>query len=250
MPQFIRFNLIACAIVAAFGVSSSRADDFGLGSIADTAGWNVGYELTFLRAHRSQGTTTDDVYDFDYAPRFTVEYQACNGAGARLTYWDYDHEGFGAAPSAIDTSNFDLDIFRRTQIGCGTDIEMSAGLRWHDYQDFNWAVGGVTDFDALGGSIGLRVRQQLGFGIVGYARGKWSILMNDAINSTAVPALQFDAVRDHQEIAFGFQNSFCVGKTLTTAHAGLEWMNWNGYDDNGDGAIGFSGFAFGATVNF
>ena len=47
--------------------------------------WVAQFEATFFRFHRADGFLSNNVFDYEFAPRVTVGYETQNGFGARVT---------------------------------------------------------------------------------------------------------------------------------------------------------------------
>lgn len=123
---------------------------------------------------------------------------------------------------------------------------MSGGVRHGDYRDFNIAdAGQFTSFTGWGGFVGLRATQDMVFDSQAYIRGKWAMLADDSNDNGSIG---FDANRAQQEIAIGMEKAVDVGSMIVTGRAGYEWQEWDGYQDNSDGGISFSGFLFGLDL--
>jgi hypothetical protein len=136
-------------------------------------GWFVGFEATYVKPHfednpafsvtQSDGATNESIeevdfnYDLVFNPRVFVGWQNCDGFGAKVTWWQFDHSadslsdsppanGFGeiAPPSFGDvdiSSNVPTDVFT-----AGSDLKVYAidleGTRQASLGCWNIGVGG------------------------------------------------------------------------------------------------------------
>ena len=235
------------------------------------------YENTFFRYHRADGVRVGVAepdeqveFDFEYAPRITLGFVGPRGLGLRFRYWDYDHlqwarEGVSNTFLDVNTYNFDTEFFEEIELNCCTSLELSAGIRYNDF-DEHLVDGGVvnmnTSFSGWGGMLGAQVNRSLGRGAL-FARGRTAILMSDARVLDGVGDLVhlLDSTQGMTEIALGYEVSACLGRaTVTTSIAG-EWQNWNNFSSNfsaginetnaaGRSDVGFGGIVISTAVEF
>lgn len=118
-----------------------------------------GVEVGYLKAHNSSGTGPTGIFaaadddasiaeidpSYDFAPRLWVGYGRCDGLGARLRYWEFDHSYDVAIPDANpfgtafegfhgwDTWVADIEVTDSTVLGCHWDVTWSAGFRYVDF---------------------------------------------------------------------------------------------------------------------
>lgn len=229
-----------CFFVGSVAISQSacQADD-GCG------GWFLETDLLFMELNRADGFS-QDVFGYETAPRFRIGYETSEGAGVRFQYWSWEHSaasGQNGAPSGADTYNLDLGAYRTLTLARGLDLELSGGVRYSDYSDFNIAdAGQVTGFTGFGGYLGVKVTQDMLFDTQGYVRGKWVLLADDSNDNGAVG---FDANRGQQELAIGIEKELSIASMTTTGRFGYEWQEWDGYQDDSDGGLSFAGFILG-----
>ena len=214
-------------------------------------GWSAGVEMTFLRGHKADGFSQEDIFGFEADPRLTLQYTAGNGAGIRLRYWQWDHavaNGHNGNLTSADTYNIDLEVFREVNFGSRTSVEFNGGIRYNDYRDENFAQSGdETSFHGIGGVFGVKGKVQVGCRGSVYARARWAILMGDANDDGDV---EYNVTRDHQEIGIGYERDVCLMGIASTINVGGEWQSWDQYEDNSEGAIGFAGFVIGVNSQF
>jgi len=236
------------------------------------------YENTFFRYHRADGMRVganepgEQVEsDFEYAPRITLGYVGPSGLGLRVRYWEYDHDNpaFNNSPPGqyldVNTYNFDTEIFEEIAVNGCTSLELSAGIRYNDFDETLVDSGVVnmnTTFAGWGGMLGLQVNRNVCRGAL-FARGRVAILMDDAqvIDDDNGGVNLLDSTQGMSEIALGYRITTCVGRaTLTSSIAG-EWQNWYNYSSNfssgvidtnaaGRGDVGFGGIVLSTTVQF
>lgn len=207
-------------------------------------------ELLFLEANRSDGANSD-FSDYEAGSRFELAYETAEAVGIRFQAFEFSNNyavGQNGAPSAIDTYNLDLEIYRRLNLARGFELEVSGGLRYNDFEDLNFGdAGQTTQFSGVGGVLGLEATQQIGFGLQGYVRGEWAFITDQSNDNGATG---FDTNRTQQELGLGLARDFCLRGIQTTAHAGLEWQDWGGYQDDSDGSLGLQGFAMGLDMAY
>lgn len=256
------------SILSNIALASSAAADCGTcGGIKGTScccgrtAYVVGFESVWLRYHRSDGVGVNDAdeFDFDFSPRITFGYVAPDGLGLRLRYWDISTENDQnqSIQSSVDTYTIDGELFQDFQIGCYTNVELSVGIRYNDWEDLVWVAQQETitrdTFSGVGGIIGIEATRSVAIGGSLYARLRESILM-DSWGDDGVD--RRDVTRNITEIGFGYKHSACLPNgSIMTARAGVEWQNWDHYveahgaDDTTE-AAGFGGFVFGGQVTY
>jgi hypothetical protein len=256
-----KWTLGAMALSVAMFVNSLQAEELVLGgpvegvgcdSCCCGGGWTVDAELLFLRYHREGGLGQTNVseYDFEASPRLALGYVTCDGLGARVRYWEYNQDNNNNTES-VDTYNIDLELFQEICVSCNTTIEISAGIRYNDFDERRANVGlpaaaaGNTSFSAYGGVIGVQVNRDTCYGTL-YARTRYAILMDD-IHVNAVNGI--DHKVDQTEVALGVSRDFCLAGMAGSVHAGAEWWNWGEYS-LADDSVGFGGFVFGVSTAY
>ena len=224
-------------------------------------------EGTFFRVHHAGGIVVGDPaavsgeFDFDAAPRLTLGYVNCDGMGARIRYWNHDSIAdftSNLLPTAytvgVRTTNVDFEIFQEICLDCCTTLEVSAGVR---YNEFDYQVASAVprtfdstaSFDGIGGMIAVEARRDLGGCWGAYARLREVILMGDReidnFSNGTIERIDQDVTLPVTEIAMGLDYSSCNW----TVHAGVEWQNWANFDANATD-IGFAGLVLGGSFSF
>ena len=104
-------------------------------------------EATFFRFHEATGVEdgqgSDAEFDFEASPRITLGFVNCNGRGARLRWWDYDHDTQSDRHRDIevDTYNIDLEVFQVIDLPCCVTLDLSAGIRYNEFYHFYESEG-------------------------------------------------------------------------------------------------------------
>ncbi len=254
VPLMLKRITLGAMLISALCASSTKqvnADEAIWSDYVDTCsnGIVADFELLLMNATRSDGFSRAGIFDYTAAPRFRVGYESALGAGARIQYFAFDRavaNGHNGALSSIDVFNIDAEIYKQLDLGEAASVEVSGGIRYNDYSDQNVAdAGQQTAFSGFGGYVGVQAWHDIGFNFRGYARGKWAILSGDGNDNGTV---EFDVNRTHQEIAVGVERCVEVRNVVATLQAGYEWQDWDQYQDNTDGSVGFNGFVLG--VNF
>lgn len=226
----------------------------------DQSAWFFGAEATFFRFHEANGVQDADgdnvEFDFEASPRITLGYVSCDGWGARIRWWEYDHDAIAAGDDVVDvdTYNIDFEIFQEVCLNCCTSVEISAGIRYNEFQ-FLRENGSVAtdlhDFSGVGGMFAIEGRRDLGCGLGVYARLREAIMTGDMVLDGRD---EVDVTRPITEIAFGV----AYGSCNWNVHAGLEWQNWANYTegpaflnlDQEVNDIGFAGFVLGGELTY
>ncbi len=235
---------------------------FGVSNAIAQSPFSFEHEMLFVRLHTAHGTSTDNVFGLDAAQRFALSVANSNNVGARITFFDYDHEGSFVAPGgtrriSLDMQNTDFELFKRLNLTCKTGIEASAGLRYSDNDIFFPTPFEPNDFTGFGGFLGLRGTTSVFTGGELYARGKMAILGGKGVhdgNGINTP-VRFEQSRTHTEIAFGYQHAFQLRRLVVTPHFGTEWMNFSDYvvdpvDEQPESDMMLGGLAFGVNLGF
>lgn len=240
-------------------------------------------EATFFRYHRADGVRVggdqpgdDDVeFDFELSPRITVGYAGSDGLGVRLRWWDYDHTGEGLDNDDetidVDTYTVDVELFDTVQLNCNWTAEISAGVRFNDFEEVMVDVSEedlrINAFEGFGGVVGLELKRYIGGNSSLYAGVRGAILMDDKTVFNADDGvveqdrLLLDSTQGMLELALGYEYASSMGNGATVfARAQGEWQNWFNYtshfDQNGDiedafdgsDDAGFGGVAFSIGV--
>lgn len=247
----MRLSLAALAGCLSMGSVSVAQDCCAPATCCDESGTvRFGAELLFLEANRGDGASSD-FSDYEATPRIFLAYETAEQVGIRFRYFEFNNSyaaGQNGAPSSIDTYNIDLEIYRSLCLTRGFELEVSGGLRYNDYRDVNYGDAGQrTQFAGVGGLLGLKATQDLGFGLQGYARGTWAFITDQSNDNGAVG---YDTNRAQQELGLGLESDFCVRGIAMTARAGVEWQDWDGYQDDADGSIGLQGFVLGIDTAY
>ena len=251
--KVLSIGTIAAVLVNISVVGSVSAADEIMTDLSEKRfgnGFFFSAEALSLQPLRGDGSSTS-FFSREYSPRLSGGFQLQNGTGFRVRHWELDTSeatGLNNQPSAIDTDTLDLEAFREIKLDSGLAVELSAGARRVNYSDLNFSdASQTTEFEGWGGVFGIKGTQELFEGISVYGSGRFSVLAGDAIDNGTI---ENDTSRNIVEIAAGVEGTFAIGSTEATVHAGYEWWNWEGFQDNADGAIGFSGFVGGATIKF
>jgi hypothetical protein len=233
----------------------------GEGCCCDTGNWFVRAEATFFRFHESAGVEDGDgddaSFDFNASPRVTLGYMNCSGMGARVRWWDYDHNTRSVDNDlvSVDTYNIDFELFQVFDMTSRTAVEISGGIRYNDFYHFYQdGIAGTNEehsFDGIGGMFGIEARASVFRNWSVYGRLRELIMMDDAVFDQS--GRENDTTRLITEIALGIQYNRCNW----SAHAGFEWQNWGNYTSAGllnldDEAhdVGFGGFVVGGELHY
>ncbi len=248
--RFIHVVAFMVAIVS--GISSAQAND----------PWALESEALFLKLYTAHGASQEGVFGFDPSMRHAVSYTCSNNIGARVSYFDYDHEGTFTAPGgprliSLQIENIDLEIYKRVNLTELTKIEISAGIRHSDNEVFFPTRFEPNDFTGIGGIVGLRASTKVG--ILGelYMRGKMGLLGGEGMhdgNGINTP-LRYQQSRTHLELAFGFRHTFEFERWSITPHIGGEWINLSDYavdpvDEQPESDMMLGGITTGLVVTF
>ena len=230
--------------------SSSSETTGGGPCCCDQSGFIFDAEATFFRYHSNEGIDEDNEFDFEVSPRITVGYRAPDGLGIRLRWWDYDHDNGDEDPLGVETYNLDLELFEEIAVGCCTSLELSAGIRYNEFREFQEGDDEAHSFSGYGGIIALQSNRELAVGGAAYARLRQAILMED-YNSDGDTLL--DVVVGMTEIGFGYESTLLSGCYCVTGYAGIEWQQWHDYLNDEDGHatdVGFAGIVLGISVDY
>ena len=186
----------------------------------------------------------------EVSPRVRLAYETSHGAGLGTELWKFHHavqDGLDGDPSVIDTYSLDIGLYKKLGLGTGSRVELSDGVRYNDFRDDNVTEEeDVTRFGGLGGFVGLRGWQHLGFKCDGYARMKWAMLFDD--EAVDGGDSDYDVVRRQQEIALGVERCTSIGSCLASVRLGAEWIGLLEYQDGSEGDVVFSGLVLGLTL--
>jgi hypothetical protein len=233
------------------------AATLGLGMSAAEAQWTAQAEALFLRPGTSVGNGDDNVFGFEEASRIGVGYQNSCGVGARVNWFQFDHEADDSdvGELAFDTHQVDFELYKQLNLASNLLLEFSGGLRYnnteHDYD------GEPNDFEGVGGLFGVKAGLKTGANGLLYSRAKFAVLMGDGAHDGRDEDLDpaFDSIRQQTEIGVGYEHNICMGGTILTPRVGFEWWNWDGFgidpvDEHPDTALGFVGFVVGLGAAF
>lgn len=224
--------------------------------------WSFQHETLLMKLHTTHGASTEDVFGMDPAYRFAVSYMRETNVGARISFFNYDHEGSFAAPGgtrliSLDLENTDFEVFKQYNLSCKTQLEGSAGLRYTEGQVFFPSIFEPNHFEGFGGFLAGRATTQIFTGGSLYARGKYAILGGEGThdgNGINTPQ-RFDETRTHSEIGFGYMHPFQFSRVTLTPSFGAEWMNLSGYqidvvDEHPEADMMLGGLSFGLKLTF
>ena len=239
-------TLLKSTTLAALFVTSTA-------NFATAQAFNLEIDGLDLAPSISDGFGADDDLGREPSLRATAGYTFANGAGLRLQFWDMDlsyDEGKNGNPTEIQSQQLDLIGFNEFEVTPGLDLEVSAGVRKLDFEDLNFADGGLTnahEFDGIGAVFGVKATQAVFENGGVYGSFETAALFGDLIdNGDADPQSHLSQLA----IGLGYEHKFSVGPTTTTLKVGYEAHQWTGIEDSSDGAFGFDGLVAGAAVSF
>jgi len=237
----------------------------------DQSGVFFDAEVTFFRFHNNAGIHPSNEFGFETSPRITVGYRSPDGLGTRLRWWQYDHQNHsGRSPYAIDTYNVDLEVFEEFSLGSCTSIELSAGIRYNEFDQFSddddTDIGpgfGWYAFDGFGAIVGIEARRSMSCNSAIYARLRQAVLMDDYVvmdnyaphgDESPVNGKGKDIIHDTvvgmTEIALGYETSLASsGRYSVNGRVGVEWQQWHNYLA-GIWDSGFVGVTAGVSVDY
>ena len=230
------------------------------------------YESTFFRYHRANGVLIDMAsptaerhveFDFEHTPRITFGYIGSGGFGVRARWWHYDHSESAADANqgalGVDTYNIDLEFFQTIDVGCATALEVSAGIRYNDF-DENFTDGNGIRFinfnsSPYGGIFAVQVNRCVTAGSYLFARARGAALMGNrnVYDSISGSRTHPDTTQGMMEVTAGWEYVTFLGCFVVKATVAAEWQNWYNYsaafDAGGPSVQGFaSDVGFGGIV--
>ncbi len=225
----------------------------------DQSGVFFDAEVTFFRYHSNAGIHPSNEFGFETSPRITVGYRSPDGRGTRLRWWEYDHQNHSdRSPYAIDTYNVDLEVFEEISLGSCTSIELSAGIRYNEFDQFSddddAGIGPGFSwyaFDGFGAIVGIEARRSVFCNSAIYARLRQAVLMGDYdLSSSGAEGILHDTVVGMTEIALGYETSLASsGCYSVNGRVGVEWQQWQNYLA-GIWDTGFAGVTAGVSVDY
>ena len=257
--------LLGLSIIAAFSGSSASAQS----DLFFTT------EATFLKYHRSAGSQVGDGpgdvvnFDLDFSPRFTLGASNANGTGARVRFWDFDHNA-GSTDSLgsidVQAQTIDFEVFNRIKLSDYSRAELSVGLRRAEFSEVLRDGGDIAAnrFTGVGAIFGASIRRDFGPGAI-RATGRFSIMMDDKsiLDDSDGPTTHNDSIVSVAEMGIHYEVSREIGRTLWTGSLGTEWQKWTNFteghdiadDDSldfrgGGGDVGFVGAVAGLTIAY
>lgn len=221
----------------------------GGGAVADV-------ELNFMKFYQTDGVGplgAPNRFQYEATPRITVGYVGAEGLGVRMRYWNYSYTaGTPGTHTAVDTYNLDAELFERIDVASNTSAEWSAGIRYNDFRQDEFALNQNDELGGVGLLFGLKMNRDLGRGSI-YGRGRWAIMTDTDSNNLSVATA--DDLGMQTEIGLGYELSRCLNNgSLLTARVGYEYQYWSGYGvsstglGNGLTGVGFEGVVFGAGI--
>lgn len=251
----------------------------------DCGAWFVDAEVTFFRYHRADGVRVGDTtanpgdedveFDFDASPRITLGYVK-GYRGLRVRWWDHNHSAaaFGPQPDqvlSIDTYTIDVEFFQTTEIGCQWNLELSAGVRYNDFEEVlrDGPEFRINAFDGAGLVVGLESRHSIGCHGDFFIRGRGAMLMDDKfVSNSRSPSdrILLDSVQSVAEVALGYEYTRCLQRATLVLGASVEMQQWFNYSSafdrtaagvvgsnqedffDGQSDVGFGGFVLSAEV--
>jgi hypothetical protein len=243
-----------------------------------STGFWVEAEIMWLKYHRADGARVgvaepgeDAEFDFEITPRFTFGWVRSDGLGARFRWWEFDHD----APAieavsflSVDTYNIDFEIFDTFALNCNWDLEIAAGVRYNDFEEFAFDAAAdfrLNQFSGWGGVASAELRRCVSTNGALFVRARASLLMDDkrvfwVNDDDGNDVLLRDVTVGTTELAFGYQYTRPIcGGGYYFFEAQAEWQNWYNYssayndtedseDLAGPADVGFAGFGVSAGV--
>ena len=217
-------------------------------------------EATFFRFHDSAGVEDGDgdnaELGYDASSRLTLGYTDCNGRGARVRWWDYDHSTRSVDNDvvSVDTYNIDLEVFQTINLPCRTTLDLGVGIRYnefqHDFEQSWFKINQEHSFSGVGGMFAIAGSFDINCNWTAYTMFREVIMMDDGVFNGNV---ENDTTRPITELGFGVRFHRCNWDV----HAGFEWQNWGNYTSAGIANldqethdVGFGGFVLGAGVTY
>ena len=223
----------------------------GTTSTAMAQEFSFGVDALNLTPSLSDGIGDNDDIGATPSVRAHADYTFSNGAGVRLQVWDLDASydvGLNGSPSEIEFRQIDLMGFNRFEVTPGLTLELSAGLRQLEYRDQNFTENNnEASFDGIGAVVGLEAKQAIFDNGAIYGSFEAASLFGDASDGNDDDQ---QANRAQTAIGLGYEHAFEIGAVNATIKAGYEIHNWDAFDDDADGALGFDGFVLGSTITF
>jgi hypothetical protein len=231
----------------------------------------VSAELMWFRYHRADGVRVgvgagdDEEFDFEPTLRLTAGWVGEDGLGARLRYWEFDHNSNGDGDADrlfVDTYTFDFEVFDTFCLNRNWDLELAAGIRYNEFEERMLDIGApdvarLNAFSGIGVISSAEVRRLVGTSGALFARARGAILMDDKdiFNGQGPQQEQLlDVVVGVTELAFGYDYvSPLCDRSYTFVRLQAEWQTWYNYsssfvdtaaDENfgGPSDVGFGGF--------
>jgi hypothetical protein len=234
-------------------------------------------EVIWLRYHRADGVRVgtdggdDEEFDFEITPRLTVGWVRSDGLGARIRYWEFDHNSNDDGDVDrldVDTYTWDFETFDTFCLNRNWDLEIAAGARYNEFREAMIDPGDnqvrLNSFSGYGGLVGAELRRLVGTSGAIFVRARGALLMSDKDvfnNSGAQQERLVDVVVGMTEYAFGYDYIMpMTAGAYAFARVQAEWQNWynfsSGFEDTantqdfaGPADVGFGGwgFAFGVA---
>ncbi|QDU54852.1 hypothetical protein [Aeoliella mucimassa] len=203
-------------------------------------------DFVFSKYHQSGGVQSIDAgsiigngdnvdFGFDLSPRFTLGAESCNGLGARVRYWFFDqtestvdNTGF----VSIDAYTFDMEIYKRVQLGKSTTLEGFGGIRWSEFNldddtGLDWRV------DGAGLTTGFEISHQFRCNHRLYAGTRLGMVMGDAIladngDLDDATGMAINNTSLQVELSAGYEGKTQLGRRMTLVYGGgAEVQNWS-----------------------
>ncbi|MCA9267572.1 MAG: hypothetical protein KDA41_03845 [Planctomycetales bacterium] len=211
-------------------------------------------ELLLLRLLEADGVDDDftngiDRFGFNAVPRITLGAVTCTGWQFRARYFQFDHSAtIEALPYSVDTYNIDFEVARAFCVGCDGVIELSGGVRYNEYEHFEY---GNTEpdqtFTGFGLLLGVEGRFACGGGQL-YGRCRHAILAGDDVDPNSLDQYG-DTVKSQTEMGVGFETTCCGARATWRLRAGFEYQHWVNFEDESED-IGFAGFLLGGGAAY
>jgi len=218
-------------------------------------GWWASAELIWFKYHRADGVRTGDdergddaEFDLEITPRLTVGYVGTDGLGARIRYWDHDHDApdNDAGFVNVDTYTLDFEVFDTFCLNRNWDLELAAGIRYNDFEEFLFDDEGAVDFarvnrfEGFGIIVGAELRRLVGTSGAAFVRARGTILMDnkDVLNVNLTTGAGqnvelIDVVVGTTELAFGYDYISPIDcSSYYFLRLQAEWQTWYNYSSS------------------
>ena len=256
------------------GCDSCGANDGSCSCYCDVCcGWSAGGEVVIAQPHFEDGLEEGEPgYDWEAAVRLWLGYRNCEGLGARVRWFVFDHasevqsHGDDDDDDGDNTWNMDVETFdvEMTQLVCWGPLnaDFSGGVRYaHSEQREPDGEGYLTH--GFGPTIGIATHVPFRCSNLGWVTSlRTSYLFGE---DKLMSYEEGDVEKDlkgfwimESQVGLRYTASDCCGGNSLSFHALLEGQVWSaggenpyGADDsNIDDDLSFVGIALGGTYNY